>query len=60
MRLAITFLGLDLFTLDVTTDAPTAADGDPGWALNGGTLATDRIDAGPTDCFMGFTAGMED
>lgn len=60
MRVAVTFLELDLLSIDVTTDAPTAADGDSGWALNGGTLASDRIDAGPTDCFMGFTAGMED
>lgn len=57
MRLAITFLGLDLFSVEVSTDA---ADDDCSRDLSGGTLATDRIDGSTTDCFMGFTAGMGD
>lgn len=59
MRVAVTILGLDLLSIEVSTDAATATD-DSGWALNGETLATDRIDGSTTDCFMGFTAGMED
>ena len=56
MRLSVTFLGLDLFSIDVSTDSePDDCSRD----LSGGTLATDRIDAGPTTLTMGFTGGWE-
>lgn len=40
MRLAVTFLGLDLFSIDLTT---AEADDDYSRDLSGGTLGSDRI-----------------
>lgn len=48
MRLAITFLGLDLFAVDITTTE--ASDYDPASALSGGPLASMPV---------GFTAYLE-
>ena len=56
MRLAVTFLGLDLFSIDLTT---AEADDDYSRDLSGGTLGSDSIEAGG-DCFMGFTNGRGD
>jgi hypothetical protein len=55
VRLAITFLGLDLLTVDLSTDA----DEDTARDLSGGTLGYDRIEVGSTDRYMGFTNGRE-
>lgn len=59
MRLTIRLLGLDLLDVELRTDAPESED-DCSRDLSGGTLATDRIDAGPTDRYMGFTNGREE
>ena len=55
MRLTVTFLGLDLLSIEVSTDAADDCSRD----LSGGTLATDRIDPGPTTLTLGFTGGWE-
>jgi hypothetical protein len=61
LRLTLRILGLDVLDLDMSTDSPfPEPDDDPGWALSGGSLTTDRIEDGPTDRYMGFTMGMED
>ena len=57
MRLAVTFLGLDLFSVDLSTepDQPEDCSRD----LSGGTLSYDRIEVASTDRYMGFTNGRE-
>ena len=55
MRLAVTFLGLDLFSIDLTT----AEADDYSRDLSGGTLGSDSIEAGG-DLFLGFTNGRGD
>lgn len=63
MRLTVRLLGLDLLDLEVTTryQSDTTEEDDDAWVhLSGGTTATDRIDAGPTDHYMGFTGGLGD
>lgn len=61
MRLTVRLLGLDLLDMELTTDAPGCDedDGDYSRDLSGGTLGSDRIEAGPTDRYMGFTSGLE-
>lgn len=56
MRLTVRFLGLDLLDVELSTDAAAELDGAE---LAGGTLGTERIEAGPTDRYMGFTNGRE-
>ena len=56
MRLAVTFLGLDLFSIDLTT---AEAEDDCSRDLSGGTLGSDSIEAGG-DLFLGFTNGRGD
>lgn len=56
VRLAVTFLGLDLLSIEISTDTET---GDCSRDLSGAYLGSDRIDAGTTDCFLGFTNGRE-
>jgi len=55
MRLTIRVLGAEVF--HVSTDVEP--DEDAARALSGGTLGSDRIEAGPTDRYMGFTNGRE-
>lgn len=55
MRLIVRLLGLDLLDVEIYT----SADETEGGELAGGTLASDRIEAGTTDQFMGFTNGRE-
>ena len=55
MRLAVTFLGLDLFSVEISTSEATDEWSD----LSGGTLVSDSIDPGETDVFLGFTNGRE-
>ena len=57
MRLAMSFLGLDLFSIELTT---AEADDDYSRDLSGGTLGSDALDPGNPDRFMGFTNGRED
>lgn len=61
MRLRIAFLGLDVLDLELSTgSAPyEAAEDDCSRDLSGGTLGSDRVDAGPTDWHLGFTNGRE-
>jgi hypothetical protein len=56
MRLVVRFLGLDLLDVDLTTDA---AEEDTARDLSGGLLACERIEAGTTDRYLGFTGGWE-
>lgn len=58
MNLTVRFLGLELFSVDLTADEQ--ADEDFARDLSGGTLGTDHIEPGPTDRYMGFTNGRED
>lgn len=58
MRLTVRLLGLDLLDVELSTDA--ADEDDCSRDLSGGTLASDRIEAGVTDLFMGFTNGREE
>ena len=57
MRLTLHALG---WTLDWSLE-PTAADDQATEtsSLDGGTTASDRIDPGPTDRYLGFTNGRE-
>jgi hypothetical protein len=55
VRLVIRVLGLGLLDVDISTDADAE-----GCELAGGTLGSDWIAPGRTDCFMGFTNGLED
>jgi hypothetical protein len=50
VRLSITFLGLDLFSVEVSTDSSSPEPDDCSRDLSGGTL---------TDCYLGFTNGRE-
>jgi hypothetical protein len=54
VRFAVRFLGLELLTIEASTDE--AAEGEE---LAGGTLGTERIEVGQVDRFMGFTNGRE-
>lgn len=58
MRLVIRAFGLDLLDIDLTTDV-AAEEEDAARDLSGGLLASDRIEAGTTDRYMGFTGGWE-
>jgi hypothetical protein len=50
-------LGLELLHVEASTeDEPEAVDGEE---LAGGSLCSERIDAGTTDRYMGFTNGRE-
>ena len=58
MRLTLRMFGLEILHLDAATeDEP---DDDTARDLSGGNLTADRIDAGPTDRYMGFTNGRGD
>ncbi len=60
MRLAVTILGLDLLSVEVSTDSPSPEpDDDLARDLSGGTLTSDRLDVGSTDRYLGFTNGRE-
>lgn len=56
MRLTLTMFGLEL---DITFGLASSDEDDPGYALTGGTLTSERIEVGPTDRYMGFTNGRE-
>lgn len=57
MRLTVRMFGLDLLDVELATD--TDAEDDTARDLSGGNLVSDRIDAGPTDRYLGFTNGRE-
>lgn len=58
MRLTIRALGLDLLDIELATDSPTPEpECDLARDLSGGSIGYDRIDAGPTERYMGFTNG---
>lgn len=57
MNLTVRFLGLELLAVEISTDP--AIEDDLSRDLSGGTLTSERIDAGPTDRYMGFTNGRE-
>jgi hypothetical protein len=59
VRLTVRLLGLELLTIEASTDDAAEADEDTERDLSGGTLGTERIEAGPTDRYMGFTNGRE-
>ena len=48
---------LDILTFAISTDVP--AEYDHASDLSGGTTSCARIDAGPTDLYLGFTNGRE-
>lgn len=54
MRLSLHILGTEVFA--ISTD-PLEVDFSRD--LSGGTLSSDRIEAGVTDRYMGFTGGWE-
>lgn len=56
MRLTIRLLGAEVFHVS-TEDEP---DDDIARDLSGGNLGSDRIEAGETDHYMGFTNGRSD
>lgn len=56
MRLTIRLLGTEV--LHVSTE-PDEVDEDMARDLSGGSLGSDRIEAGQTDWHMGFTNGRE-
>lgn len=56
MRLTIRILGTEVFHMDTHPDE----DEDTSRDLSGGNLNSDRIEAGPTDLFLGFTNGREE
>lgn len=58
MRLAVTILGLDLFSVEISTEH--GGEDDCSRDLSGGTLAAYPLDSGSVDRYMGFTMGMED
>jgi len=59
MRLAVTFLGLDLFSVEIATDSTSPEpEDDYSRDLSGGYLGSDRIESGG-DLFLGFTNGRE-
>ena len=66
MRLAVTFLGLDLFSVEIalatrarrTDSTSPEPEDDYSRDLSGGNLGSDRIAAGG-DLFLGFTNGRE-
>ena len=55
MVLTVRILGVEVFA--ISADAP--AEDDQAADLSGGTTGYDRIDAGPTDHYMGFANGRE-
>ena len=55
MRLTIRLLGAEVLHLSTEPDA----DEDTARDLSGGNLGSDRIEAGTTDVFLGFTNGRE-
>ena len=60
MRLAIRFLGLDLLSIEASTDEPgEPGEDDTARDLSGGELGSYRVEVGPTDRYMGFTNGRE-
>lgn len=62
MRLIVRLPGLDVLDLELSTgSAPyeDAEEDDCSRDLSGGTLGSDRVDAGPTDWHLGFTNGRE-
>lgn len=58
MNLIVRLLGLELLAVEISTDPP--AEDDLSRDLSGGNLGSDRIEAGPSDRYMGFTNGRED
>lgn len=55
MRLTVRVLGLDLLDVEIYT----AIEETEGAELAGGTLGSDRIEAGSGGLYMGFTNGLE-
>lgn len=55
-RLTIRVLGLELVDVELTTDDEPD---DKARDLSGGSLGSERIDAGDADRYMGFTNGRE-
>lgn len=55
MVFTIRILGVEVFAISTepATEYDQASD------LSGGTTSYDRIDAGPTDRYLGFTNGRE-
>lgn len=56
--LLVRFLGLELLHIELSTDAAEGID--TARDLSGGTTGIERIDAGPTDRYLGFTNGREE
>lgn len=54
MRLSLSILGTEVFAISTERD-----EDDTSRDLSGGYLGSDRIDAGPTDRYLGFTNGRE-
>jgi hypothetical protein len=59
MTLTLRLFGLEILHVEASTDPPDE-DEDTERDLSGGTLTAERIDAGPTDRWMGFTNGRGD
>ena len=55
MVFTVRILGVEVFA--ISSDAP--AEYDHASDLSGGTTSCARIDAGPTDRYLGFTNGRE-
>jgi hypothetical protein len=60
MTLTLRLFGLEILHVEASTDPPDDEDEDTERDLSGGTLTAERIDAGPTDRWMGFTNGRGD
>lgn len=59
MNLTIHVLGLELLSVELTTDAASDAESVEGAELAGGTLVSERVSAEAGDTFMGFANGRE-
>ena len=58
MTLTLRILGVEILHVDLCTDP--AEDDDPARDLSGGTITAERIEAGTTDLYLGFTNGRGD
>jgi hypothetical protein len=59
VNLTLRLFGLEILHIEASTDPPFE-DEDKARDLSGGTTGYDRIEAGPTDRYMGFTNGLGD
>ena len=58
MTLTVRLLGLEILHVDLSTEPDE--DEDTARDLSGGTMTSERIEAGPTDHYLGFTNGRGD